>query len=273
MKKIITTLVIIVLVLPFPIRAGIPITDLLGYGQRITNWVKENLQWITYLKDFGSKSDTPNQSDAWNFLNSFRQLTRVYNTGFLDGLNGIAELRLDLESLELYVNQVCDLNLNTWKGIFIDGKKIEMKKPELVDFGPIRRNKLNANPNVKAITEKIITLKLDKVKRINLISQLIVEINGIEKSIAKQVGDIQKQVDEFSKATDDKAPAEISKLMYSHAAIRLQTMRARIFGVTLMRTLIEMRLKNQVEDEEMNVLQQKLTAEEVKNLNQIKGEN
>jgi hypothetical protein len=270
MKKTMAALVIIVLLLPFPIRAGIPVTDILGYGQRIVNWVKENLQWTTYFKIFGFVRDAPN---AWNFLKSMHTNTWIYNRGFKDGLDEVKELRLDLESLELYVNQVCDLNLNTWKEIFIDGKKIEMKKPELVNFDPIRRNKLNANPNVKAIIEKIIALKLDKVKRINLVSQLIVEINGIEKSIAKQVGDIQKQVDKFAKANKEANAGEITKSAYSHAAIRLQTMRARIFGVTLLRTLIETRLKNQVEDEEVNVLQQKLTAEEEKNLDQIKRGN
>jgi len=273
MKKTMAALVIIVLLLPFPIRAGIPITDILGYGQRIVNWVKENLQWTTYFKTFGFIRDAPN---AWNFLNSLRTDSRLFHRGFDGGLDEIKELRLDLERMELYVNQVCDLNLNTWKEIFIEGKKIEMTKPDLVNFNPIRRNKLNANPNVKAIIEKTIVLKQDRIKRINLGSQLIVEINGIEKSIAKQIGDIQKKFDYFSKANPVPPranAAEITKLMFSQAAIRLQTMRARIFGVTLLRTLIETRLKNQVEDEVMQVLQQQLTAEEINNLNQIKRGN
>jgi hypothetical protein len=59
--------------------------------------------------------------------------------------------------------------------------------------------------------------------------------------------------------------------MYSHASIRLQMLRARTFGSTLMRTLIEMRLKKQVEDAEMDTLIQKAKAKDAENIEQLKG--
>jgi len=249
-------------------HAEIPVADLLAFAQRISNWAEHNLNWEKYLNEFGLEPNTP---AAYNFMNAHWTTNWIFNRGLQGGLDEVAGLRLDLDRLMLYVNQVCDLNLNTWREIFVDLKKVEEKYPELADNTPIRSNALYANPDIMEIVEKSIYIRNERIKRINLISQLVGDISKIEKSIAVQVGGFEKKIDSFSKASLKANAGETSKLEYSHACIRLQTMRARLFGITLMRTLNEFKLRSLVEDEELEVAKLKMEAKEMANYELIKG--
>lgn len=270
MGRKITILVLFVLILNTTIKAGIPMTDIAALAQRIANWAKEVQQWESYLKSFGVLGD-PAQQGAANFMGAFLTTNEKHHKGFINGLNEIAELRTDLEQLDNYINQVCDLDLNTWRDIFNEGVKIESKYPELNEFDYLQSNPLYANPDIKALSDKYILIRKERVKRINLVSQLLKEINEIEKSIARQVGEFHQKIDSYSKAGAPAGAASLAKSMYSHASIRLQMLRARTFGSTLMRTLIEMRLKKQVEDAEMDALIQKVKAKDAENIEQLKG--
>jgi len=270
MRKRAIALLIAVLVLAGNVHAGIPIADLLAFAQRIENWAKEDLQWTEYLKTFGLVPDTP---AAYNFLNAHWTTNWIYNRGLQGGLDEVAALRMDLDKLLLYVGQVCDLNMDTWKDILLDAKKVEEKYPELADNTPIRSNSLYANPDVREIIEKSIAIRSERLKRINLASQLVGEINKIEKGIAKQVGDYQNKINTYSKASLKANAGATSKLEYNHAAVRLQTMRTRLFGVTLMRTLYESKLRSMVEDEELEIAKLKIEAKEKANFDTIKGGN
>jgi hypothetical protein len=263
-KRILIIILITALFLaPLKINAGIPIADILAFAQRVANWATKAAEWV-------NKIDSLHQARTWMAM--FQTDNFLFNSGFKGGLDEIKILKTDIEQLDKYYKDVCDLDNNTWAAIFNDGEKLESLYPDINNYEAFRQNDLYKNNYLKEYIEKWISLQKEKLTRIEILTSLIKEVNGIEKEIIKKIKDLQNDLDKRSADTGPQHTADTAKINFNHAVVRLHTLRTRIIGNATIRTINEFHLKSQVEEINWQNYAEKFNMNETKNYDELKKE-
>ena len=91
MKKQWRMAVVLILALSMPAQAGIPMSDILSFAQRIANWAKKAAEWIDKIDQFTAKK---------RLLDFYKTDNWIFSRGFKIGLDEIKDVRSDLEKLQ-----------------------------------------------------------------------------------------------------------------------------------------------------------------------------
>ena len=262
MKKQWRMAVVLILTLSMPAQAGIPMSDILSLAQRVANWAKKAAEWVDKIDQFTEKK---------RLLDFFKTDNWIFSRGFKIGLEEIKDVRSDLEQLERYFDEVCDLRKDTWSSIFEDGKDLQFKYPDISDYEPFKQNILSKNKIIKEIIDKAINLQKDKLNRINQLAKLIKDINNEEKAIAKKIGELQKSLEKSAEISGPQHAGQTGKVLFNHAVVRLHTLRTKIYGNATMRTISEFRLKSAVEEKDWQNYIDKTAGEDSDNYTSLGG--
>lgn len=260
MKKAVLLLMLCLVVKPA--YAGIPMGDVLSLAQRVFVWTKKADQWLNYLSSFSSASD---------HMGAIREINRMFNLGFQDGLNSIAQLRIDLNRIKLYYEQIADWKGDPWREVFIGDLALKIKFPQILDYSLLKANPLSNNQDIKAYLDKFTSLQEARLDRIEQVLGLIRLLNEVEKTALLKIEELQESLELAARAQDSKdKAAATSKMLYNLSVVRLTALRTRLIGAMTLRALNEIRLKRQADFLEWSVFVDKGRAGEAKNYQLIK---
>jgi hypothetical protein len=260
-KTVCVILFIGFIVQPVVVNAGIPVSDLIGYAQRIKLLAKEIAKWVIYIKRF--KEFTANLS---NIKNNFQRTIRGFAEDELNKLIG-DNIDMTIKIIESVAYEDKDKQ-DEWTEIFKDVKKLDIKYKNLKDSEYTTQNPLYKNPYIKTIIDDDINQRkenrtniLDTIQKLQLIRE------SEEEMVAKFVN-YKKQIETLGGVGD--GYISFSKITTLMNLMDLDILKLNTNIMALYRIMLENELKQMTVEEKERQKQGKEHQDEIMNIEKIK---